>query len=91
MVVHVGDELPGGGLPEDRQPGQRDQPASTHQPTACGLMARCTAAASMSRSSAPSDPSGRIWLSKAAWSAAPCRSRRRRTAHHRGVRFVAAA
>ena len=60
--------------PMTASPASAARPASTHQPTACGLIARCTAAASISRSSGPSESSGRSWLSKAGRSASPCRS-----------------
>ena len=59
--------------PMTARPARAARAASTPQPTACGLIAPCTAAASKSRSSGGTGSSGRSWLSKAGRSAAPCR------------------
>ena len=65
--------------PSTASPASAASAASTHQPTACGLIEPCTAAASLSSPSVPSTCSERALASKAFRSAAPCLSRTKYT------------
>ena len=74
-IILLGDELPGGGLPDDGQPGQRGQ-AGQHPP-AHGLRpdrALHRGSVDIQVVGRRANRSGRSWLSKAGRSAAPCRS-----------------